>query len=85
MEVHRAPADLEMPVEVTRTVPLQLLTLAQASAIVNLSQRTLRRAIDAGRLRAHTLGRRVRIDVAELERWVKENGAAPASNSSGTR
>jgi excisionase family DNA binding protein len=74
-----------MPVEITRTVPLQLLTLAQASAIVNLSKRTLRRAISAGRLRAHHLGRSIRIDLEELKRWVKANGAGPVSNASATR
>ncbi len=56
--------------------PLRYLTLAQASAIVQLSIRTLHRAIAAGTLRAHQLGRRVRIDADELHRWVEANGAA---------
>jgi excisionase family DNA binding protein len=37
---------------------------------------TLRRAIAAKRLDAHHLGRLVRIDVDELKRWVKADGAA---------
>lgn len=81
----RAYNDLEMPVDAPRPTPLQLVTLAQASAIVNLSKRTLQRAIAARRLRAHVVGRRVRIDVEELERWVMANGAAPASGTSTAR
>jgi len=57
------------------------LSLAQASALTNLSIRTLRRAIDAGRLGAHRLGRLVRIELAELRRWVEADGAAVGSAS----
>ena len=52
---------------------------AQASEIVGVSRRTLRRAITAGKLRSHQLGRLVRIDVAELARWVESNGVAAPS------
>ena len=52
------------------------LSLAQASALTNLSTRTLRRAIGAGRLHAHRLGRLIRIELAELHRWVEADGAA---------
>ncbi len=56
------------------------LSLAQASAIVNLSTRTLRRAIASGTLRASRLGRLTRIDLAELQRWMDADGnAAPTT------
>ncbi len=60
-------------------ISLQYLSLAQASAIAEVSTRTLRRAIAARRLRAHRLGRLLRIDVAELQRWVEADGHAPAA------
>lgn len=50
-------------------------SLARASAIVNVSPRTLRRAIASGRLAAHRLGRLIRIELAELQRWVEADGA----------
>jgi excisionase family DNA binding protein len=52
------------------------ISLAQASAIVNVCPRTLRRAIAAGSLVAYRLGRRIRIELAELHRWVRADGAA---------
>lgn len=54
------------------------LSLAQAAAVVQLSPRTLRRAIAAQCLQAHHLGRVIRIDESELHRWMSANGAAPA-------
>ena len=53
------------------------ISLAQAATLVSLSVRTLRRAIAAGHLRANRIGRLVRIDTAELRRWIEEDGAAP--------
>ena len=50
-------------------------SLAEAQLIVGLSTRTLRRAIAAGRLRAHHLGRSVRINIEELKRWIEADGA----------
>ena len=58
----------------------QYLSLADASAIADLSPRTLRRAIAAKRLRAHHLRRTVRIDLAELRRWIEADGAAPPAS-----
>jgi excisionase family DNA binding protein len=55
-------------------------SVAEASATVGVSPRTLRRAIDAQRLRSHRLGRLVRIDLTELKRWIEANGA-PAVES----
>jgi excisionase family DNA binding protein len=59
----------------------QYVSLARASTITNLSIRTLRRAIANERLRAHRVGRLVRIDVSELQRWIESNAsdAPPAS------
>ncbi len=58
------------------SVESRYVSLAQASSMVALSCRTLRRAIDAHRLHAHRIGRLIRIDVAELRRWVEADGAA---------
>lgn len=57
------------------------LTLAQASAVIAVSPRTLRRAIADQRLHAQRLGRMVRIDAMELKRWIEANGAARADNA----
>jgi excisionase family DNA binding protein len=65
------------------TNPLQLITLAQAAVLVGLSPRTLRRAIHAGTLHAHRLGRSVRINVEEMRRWVAADGCAPPAAGSG--
>ena len=51
-------------------------SFAEASKIVGVSPRTLRRAVADGCLRAHRLGRLVRIDVTELTRWIEADGAA---------
>ena len=56
----------------------RFVTLAQASQITQLSTRTLRRAIADGHLGAHRVRRLIRIDAAELQRWVESGGAAPA-------
>lgn len=52
------------------------LSLAEAGAVASFSERTLRRAIAAGKLRAHHVGRNVRIELAELRRWIEAGGAA---------
>src|SRR5437868_6542402 len=59
---------LEVAMPSVPPLELRYLSLAQAGAIVNLSPRTLRRAIAAGRLCAHRLGRLTRIDAAHLLR-----------------
>jgi excisionase family DNA binding protein len=51
-------------------------SLARASAMVDVCTRTLRRVIAARRLTAHHVGRLIRIDLAELQRWVEADGAA---------
>jgi excisionase family DNA binding protein len=47
------------------------LTLASAGALASLSVRTLRRAIVRGELRAHRVGRLVRIDERDLVHWIE--------------
>ena len=72
----RSPTNKESAVADPVLPNLRYVSLAEASAIVGLSPRTLRRAIAAQRLQAHRIGRLVRIDVAELTRWIEANGAA---------
>lgn len=49
-----------------------LLTLADASAYVGLDEKTLRRYVSQGRLRAFRVGpRAIRIDAAELEALIR--------------
>ena len=52
------------------------ISLDQASSYTQLSTKTLRRAIKAGRLQCHRIGRRIRIELVELERWIRANGKA---------
>jgi excisionase family DNA binding protein len=64
------------------TTNLRYLSLAEAGAITSFCERTLRRAIAARKLRAHHVGRNVRIELAELQRWIEADGAAEAPASS---
>jgi len=48
----------------------RFLTLAEAGEITRLSARTLRRAIVAGALHAHHVGRLIRIEDADLYAWL---------------
>jgi len=56
-------------------------SLAQASVITGLSIRTLRRSIAAKRLRAHRIGRLVRIEIDDLHEMVQgqPGGDAPSA------
>lgn len=64
------------------SAPRQLESVASGAAYANVSQRTIRRWIADGRLRAYRAGSRlVRIDRAELDRLIRpiptaRNGAA---------
>jgi excisionase family DNA binding protein len=62
----------------THEAPLapRYLSLAQAGTVTGLSTRTLRRAIKDARLRAHHVGRLVRIELDELQRWIESDGKA---------
>ena len=69
-----------------RAVEPRYVSLAQASIVANLSTRTLRRAIADHRLRVHRLGRLIRIEIAELHRWIEADGAhAPTTPCGGSR
>ena len=60
-----------MTTQTNPTAPTRhFLTLAEAGEITRLSVRTLRRAIAAGALRAHHVGRLIRIEDAELYAWL---------------
>jgi excisionase family DNA binding protein len=54
----------------------RFISLKQASHITEFSTRTLRRAIARKTLRAYRLGRCIRIEVSELERWIRADGNA---------
>lgn len=60
-------------------------SLAQASQRCNLSARTLRRAIADGRLRAHRVGRLIRIHVADLDQFVQGDVVATTAPTAGRR
>ena len=53
-----------------RIDPLELLTLAEVSAILKRARPTLYRDIAAGRLRTVKLGGSTRVPRAELERYI---------------
>lgn len=55
----------------------EYLSLAQAAVVSGLSEKTLRRAIAARRLRCDYVGRVVRIATVEVRRWIESDGAAP--------
>ncbi len=57
----------------------QYISLQQASSITQLSPRTLRRAIAAQRLKAHRIGRMIRINQEELARWIEADGQPPTA------
>ena len=67
----------------TNTAPQEprYVDLDEASAITRVSKRTLRRAIEDRRLRAHRVGRLVRIALAEVHRWMESDGAAAPSKT----
>ena len=48
----------------------QLLTVRQAATQLQLSERTVRRAITAGELAVHRIGAAVRISEADLSTWI---------------
>jgi transposase len=49
----------------------QLMTVAEVAGILKINQQTIRNWIDAGRLPAHRLGRRVRVRRTDLARDLK--------------
>lgn len=75
-DVVRSSTSTGGPVSKPKSAVPRYVSLAQAGDVAELSTRTLRRAIADGRLRAHRLGRLIRIDLAELRRWIEADGAA---------
>jgi excisionase family DNA binding protein len=71
---------METAVRDPKSVEPRYVSLAHASAVAQLSSRTLRRAIARKQLRAHRVGRLIRIDLAELHRWIEADGAARAES-----
>jgi excisionase family DNA binding protein len=52
--------------------PQGLLTVEQTAEGAQVSQKTIRRRIDAGEIAAYRIGTRVRIDPAELKRYLSD-------------
>lgn len=56
----------------------QILTVAEAAALLKLHPETIRRAIRTGELPATKFGyRTVRINRSDLDKWVKSKGYVP--------
>ena len=56
--------------------PRRWLTVAEAAQAIDLSEKTIRRAITRGELVASKVRNRVRIAVSDLEGWLRDNPAA---------
>lgn len=52
-------------------MPIQLITLAEAAEQLAVSERTVRRAISAGRLPAFSIGRSIRVRAQDLEKVLR--------------
>jgi excisionase family DNA binding protein len=62
----------------TNPTPKMLFTLAEAAEALSVHERTLSRLIRRGEIRAVRIGPRgVRVSVAELQRWIESQQAAP--------
>ena len=51
--------------------PQRLLTIKDAAAVLQVSDKTVRRWIDAGDLVAHRIGRQWRVSQGDLETFIK--------------
>ena len=60
------------PIRSSRLEPV--LKVAQAAAILNVSERTVRRLIASGTIRAIWIGRSVRLRPRDIERWIAGGG-----------
>jgi excisionase family DNA binding protein len=60
------------PIRSSRLEPL--LKVAQAAAILNVSERTVRRLIASGTIRGIWIGRSVRLRPLDIERWIAGGG-----------
>lgn len=52
-------------------------TIEEAAAMLSVCDRTIRREIDRGRLRASRIGRAIRIRVADIEAYLKNSQMRP--------
>lgn len=59
-----------------------MLTVDQAAALTALHHTTVRAAIASGDLTAYRVGRRLRITVADLERWLESQRVAVSQPTS---
>jgi excisionase family DNA binding protein len=64
------PKDDEASHRITPTSLPRLLSVEEVAAVLSVSQKTVRRKIDAGVLPACRVGRLLRIQRAELERYI---------------
>ncbi len=55
--------------------PREWLSVAEAAEAIDLSEKTIRRAITRGELSASKVRSRVRIAVSDLEAWLRDNPA----------
>lgn len=59
------------PTGPARELRLQpLLTVRQVAAVLQVDEKTIRRFVWAGRIPCVRIGRRIRFDPADVERWV---------------
>ena len=68
-------------------MPDEFMTVAEIAAILKLNQQTVRNWIDAGKLPAVHIGRRVRIKRSDFDRWWMRGTRRPKSrmpHASGT-
>jgi excisionase family DNA binding protein len=61
----------------------ELMTVAEIAAILKLNQQTVRNWIDAGRLPAHRLGRRVRVRRSDFDHLVAGSYSSRRAVTSG--
>jgi excisionase family DNA binding protein len=57
---------------------MELVSIRQAARDLRVAERTLRRAVRSGELRAYKLAERtVRVDLSELRQWVRAKSVEP--------
>lgn len=52
-------------------------TIKEAAAMLSICERTIRREIDRGRLRAYRIGRAIRIRVSDIEAYLNNSQVGP--------
>jgi len=51
----------------------RLLTVQKVASFLDVSEDTVRRLIDEGKLTAHRVGRQIRVDWGSVKEYLKEN------------